>query len=404
MIRSIIRYTAFSFRTITKVKVRLMLAIEWKRFTIGYRNFLACKDQPVDSRQRLTALYGAVEWLLRAQYYTEDYGFGSFKLGLTWTSSYPETTGYIVETLIKYSNLKKENEIKNCCVRAADWLIEIQKPSGGWQGETLEDNKDEVVFNTGQIIRGLLSVYCETDDSKILKSAIKAGNWLVEIQEANGSWVKHAFMGVARVYDSYVDVPLIHLSTITKDTKYREAAIKNLNWIIENKQNSNGWFQDCDNTIKHNDKPILHTICYTIDGLIESGILLNEPKFIKAGKIAADALNDFYQKHSLLKGRFDSKWNGTEYPILTGYAQLAVVWMKLHQLYPNEHYFKDAQSLNNQLSWLQLDDSRFNIINGGIAGSFPIWGKYETFTFPNWATKYFVDSLMMELQIMKQSL
>lgn len=404
MIKSILRYTAFSFRTITKIKVRIMLAIEWKRYTIGYRKFLACKDKPVDAKQRLTALYKAIEWLLRAQYYMKDYGFGSYKLGSTWTSSYPETTGYIIETLIKYSNLKKENEIKNCCIRAADWLIEIQKPSGGWQGETIDDNKNEVVFNTGQIIRGLLSTYCETDDQKYLKSAIKAGDWLVSIQEENGNWVKNAFMGVARVYDSYVDVPLIHLSTMTQNNKYRDAAIKNINWIIEEKQTPNGWFKDCDNTIKHNDKPILHTICYTIDGLIESGILLNETKYINAGKKAADALNDFYQNHSMLKGRFDKNWQGFEYPILTGYAQLAVIWMKLHQLYPESHYFKDAQSLNNQLSWLQLDDARFSNINGAIAGSFPIWGKYEPFTFPNWATKYFVDSLMMELQIMKQSL
>ena len=34
---------------------------------------------------------------------------------------------------------------------------------------------------------------------------------------------------------------------------------------------------------------------------------------------------------------------------------------------------------------------------GAIPGSFPLWGKYEPFAFPNWATKYFADSLMLEI-------
>lgn len=404
MIKSILRYTAFSLRTLTNKKVRMVLAYEWKRYTIGHRTFVNAKDQKPNTNDHVTALYIAVEWLLRSQYYMIDYGFGSYRLGKKWTTSYPETTGYIIETLIKYSHLKKENEIRNCCLRAADWLLSIQKPSGGWQGETMEDNKNEVVFNTGQIIRGLLSVHCETDEQKYLDAAIKAGDWLVEIQEAEGMWIKNAFMGVARVYDSYVDVPLIHLSGFTKDDKYKNAAIKNLDWIVDHKQEENGWFNDCDNTIKHNDRPILHTICYTIDGLIEAGNLLDEPRYIQAGKKAADALLSNYNQHSVLKGRFDKNWNGYEFPILTGYAQLAVIWMKLHHLYPEDGYFKAAQSINNQLVWLQFDDARFGNINGGIAGTFPFWGKYEPFSFPNWASKYLVDSIMMELQILKHTL
>jgi hypothetical protein len=32
---------------------------------------------------------------------------------------------------------------------------------------------------------------------------------------------------------------------------------------------------------------------------------------------------------------------------------------------------------------------------GAIPGSFPIWGRYEPFAFPNWATKFFCDALML---------
>ena len=36
-------------------------------------------------------------------------------------------------------------------------------------------------------------------------------------------------------------------------------------------------------------------------------------------------------------------------------------------------------------------------IRGGIAGSAPIWGSYSRFEYPNWATKFYADALMMEM-------
>ena len=33
-------------------------------------------------------------------------------------------------------------------------------------------------------------------------------------------------------------------------------------------------------------------------------------------------------------------------------------------------------------------------IRGAVAGSFPIYGGYERFKYPNWAAKFFVDALL----------
>ena len=35
-------------------------------------------------------------------------------------------------------------------------------------------------------------------------------------------------------------------------------------------------------------------------------------------------------------------------------------------------------------------------IKGAISGSYPIWGEYQRLAFPNWATKFFVDALLLE--------
>jgi hypothetical protein len=32
---------------------------------------------------------------------------------------------------------------------------------------------------------------------------------------------------------------------------------------------------------------------------------------------------------------------------------------------------------------------------GALPGSFPIWGRYAPLQYPNWATKFLADSLML---------
>ena len=39
-------------------------------------------------------------------------------------------------------------------------------------------------------------------------------------------------------------------------------------------------------------------------------------------------------------------------------------------------------------------DTEDDDVRGAIAGSYPIWGRYAPLTFPNWATKFFIDALI----------
>jgi len=43
--------------------------------------------------------------------------------------------------------------------------------------------------------------------------------------------------------------------------------------------------------------------------------------------------------------------------------------------------------------------SRNSGIRGAIPGSYPCWGKYERFSFPNWASKFFADAMMLKKSI-----
>ena len=391
--------------SIFSIEIRKIVFADFKRFYLKQKvlknsSVNPWSDKSYSKEERTLALVKAIQWLLHSQSSMSDDGFGSYSLIKKWSSSYVETTGYIIPSLLRYGISKNNDVIINKSILAVDWLLKIQKKSGGWQGECIDANRQEVVFNTGQVIRGLHSVYQYTNDSKYLDSAIKACDWLCELQENEGFWKKNTYINAPKVYDSYVDAPLLMIYNISGKEVYKEKAMKNLYWIIEKKQLQNGWFEDCDNT--RNDKPILHTISYTIDGILDCGILLADRNLINAAKVSADMLLDVFNMKKYLKGRYDSDWIGHEQIITTGCAQIAIIWMKLYKLTKNVQYLNAALKMNDLLIFIQ--DRKIKETpdtKGALPGSFPIWGKYEPLYFPNWATKYFVDSMLLESECLK---
>ena len=147
---------------------------------------------------------------------------GSYHLVNGWSASYPETTGYMLPTLLQYAERNNDSNIRRNVQMAADWLLHIQKPSGGWQGGRVNEDRPEVVFNTAQVIRGLLAVHRLPGEEHYLAAAVKAGDWLCSVQDEPGTWTRHALMGKERVYDSYVDYPLLMLHRKTAIEKFRK--------------------------------------------------------------------------------------------------------------------------------------------------------------------------------------
>lgn len=251
-----------------------------------------------------------------------------------------------------------------------------------------------MVFNTAQVVRGLMAVHERTGGAAYRAAAIKACDWIVGAQDSDGSWARHNFLGAARVYDTYVAAPLLHMHARTGDDRYREAAQRNLNWVLT-RQRSNGWFADADNTLQHNSRPITHTMAYTLDGLIESYMFTRDERLLVAARCAADALLAHFVEHGRLGGRYDERWQASEASITTGCAQMAIVWARLHALSGEERY---AEGCDRMIAWLigvqRSMDNGPKDGRGALTGSVPLWGRYEKFACPNWATKYFADALL----------
>lgn len=340
-----------------------------------------------------------IHWLVHAQKITNDGGVSSsYSLIFGWKFSYPETSGYIIPTLFDYYNISRNTYYLEICKDIADWECLMQLKNGGFQGKAINKQKKAIIFNTGQILLGLVRVYKELNNQQYLDCAIKAGDFLVKNQEKDGNWKKHCFNNISHTYNVRTAWSLLELFLITKNIKYKESAIRNLNYAFH-QINENYWFLN--NSFKKKRFPFLHTISYAIRGFLESGIILENDTFKNVALNSSMKLLNFYEKFKFLPARFNHKWESTDfYSCLTGDAQLSIIWLKLFQIYKEKRLLINAMKLNNYLKLKQIINIRFKDVDGAIKGSDPIWGKYNMYNFPNWATKFFCDTLMLENKIL----
>ena len=341
-----------------------------------------------------SALEQALHWLTVAQDRVGTGGVGSYEF-YGWTQGYPEVTGYIIPSIWDCRAALGRGKLAERALRMADWELRIQKQDGGWEGGVEGQNQPPIVFNTGQVVRGLLRTHQETGDGRYLEAAVRAGDWIVKHQEPDGSWTRANHMQIKRVYDSYVSAPLARLAQVTGVEAYERAAIRNCEFVLR-QQRENGWFDNCDNSPYFNDQPITHTLGYTIDGLLETGALLGREDFVAAGRKAADALMRRVSPSGLLLGRFDDAWRPrVSWACLTGCAQIGIIMMKLYTDSGEERYVDTARRLTDFLIYVQQLNAVGHCRSGALPGSYPIWGPYAPFKYPCWATKYLVDLLLL---------
>jgi hypothetical protein len=124
---------------------------------------------------------------------------------------------------------------------------------------------------------------------------------------------------------------------------------------------------------------------------------LQEKKYINAAQKALDNLALEIPSSGFVPGTFNKDWKGDKrFSCLTGNVQLSISFLKLAKLIRSEEYFKIGTVINGYVKSKQNIHTNNLNIRGAIAGSYPIWGNYIHFTYPNWATKFFVDAVLLE--------
>ena len=345
-------------------------------------------------------LIAAIDWLCRAQDVRNGQpDAGGVSAGWSfedgWLPSYPETSGYIVETFVAAAKVLERPDLFQRANRILDWELSIQQRDGAFPGHFGEPGSQPVIFNQGQIMHGMVAGHTQLNRRECLESAVRGGHWLARHQEPDGSWRKYEHNNVPHTYNTRGTWALLATGRLANERALVKAAVRHLDWAAT-QQIGSGWFEH--NAFTADRLPFTHTIAYAIRGFVECGVLLGERRYLEIAERAASAVAHAQRADGWIAGAFDREWRaGASYTCLTGNAQMALNWIRLTQEgygHGLRDHARRAIGYVKRRHRLHESDLTFR---GAVAGSAPIWGRYSMFEFPNWAAKFFADALMMEM-------
>jgi hypothetical protein len=342
-----------------------------------------------------------LNWLARAQDCSASADGGvarDFSLIKGWATSYPETTGYIVPTLLTAAAAPDRREFRERARRMLDWLAAIQFPNGGIQGGKIDAAvKVPVTFNTGQVLLGFCAGVRAFGSYHGAMHA--AARFLRDSLDPDGCWRRHPTPFARRgekAYETHVSWGLFEAERLAPGEGYGAAGLRQVGWALR-KQQQNGWVADC--CLIQSDQPLTHTLGYYLRGVVEAHRLCGEGRFLQAAQRTADALMLVQRPDGSLAGRFRADWKpAVRWVCLTGISQIAESWFYLFETTGDRRYLTAALKGNAFVRrTIRLDgplDTR-----GGVKGSHPVDGGYGEFEYLNWAAKFTIDANVKELEI-----
>lgn len=341
-------------------------------------------------------------WLRRS--IKSDGGSAAY-LGIwgSWSKAYPETTGYLVPTLLDYAKMRVCVQSSDCAFSLGEWLLGTQMDCGAFPGGTYPSRSAKPsVFNTAQILIGLCALYRQSREERWLHSAQRAVDWLLSSLTSEGLFTEGNYVNAFNPsYYTRVAWPMLEVWAITGDERLLDASHSVLE-RIKSLVHEKGVF---DWAFKPGLPAFTHTIAYTIRGFVESSRILQDFSYLASVEHLVDI---FYRKAELsggaLPGMFDSNLRGVgRFCCLTGSSQMAIVLLKCHLLSPDLRLVNGAAKLVDFVCSKQVS-SRFPIVSfrGAIFGSSPFWERYLRLRCPNWAVKFHSDSLLLLCQILHE--
>ncbi len=272
---------------------------------------------------------------------------------------YPEVSGYYIPTLIKWGYKEK-------AIQYAEWLISVQKEDGSWYDS---NNEAPYIFDSGQILKGLLAVRDIFPNKSDLDYHIKKGcDWIVSRIDNNGrlSAPNEKIWGDGRTMNELIHLyclsPLMVAARIYNNMDYEAEAKKCLCFYIKNYRKQITDFH-----------LLSHFYAYIMEALVDMGE-------ISLAKEAMDNIKRFQHENGAVAAYKNADWVCS-----TGLFQLALVWIRLGDIEAGKKAFDFACRLQNK--------------TGGWYGSYRIDEKDKSIPdyFPgeeiSWANKYFLDAL-----------
>lgn len=333
-------------------------------------------------------LNAALDWLLVAQRAGGGGGFAhSFHLLRGWGAAYPETTGYILQTLRRAWERDPRPGLLAAIAAAARWLAAMQQPDGSF----LDLAGRAQVFDTAQIVHGWNDLAEHRPGLVARDRHARAAQWIAAQQEPDGSFRRHAYNAIPHSYYARVGAALLAAGRVLDDPGLGDAGRRNLRWVME-QQEANGAFRHMSFDAG---APYLHTMVYVAEGLLDAYAETGDAECRGALLRYAGALLACARRDRPLRSQYDARLAVANGELcLTGLAQWAGLCQRLAAIGHPEFADEGRRTLvllkRHQIF---CGDPR---LNGGLPGSAPIWGRYMRLSIPNWGVKFYLDALLGE--------
>ena len=301
-----------------------------------------------------------------------------------WSKPYPETTGYLIPTLIQLEQqvmLPTRNLVESCM----QWLAEdVQLANGGFPS-LFADNNQVSLFNSGQIALGFLA-YRNSFGQKYMEAEERLVDWLRMVLESEDQFI-HYKQGFIPTYYTRVVWPVLALAKGHGDEQLRKSAFVLFDKLMEQMGNQSfPLFSGFEGNQAYS-----HTLAYTVRGLLESlSYAFNKEYEARLFDLVEGQLVALDQAEGVLAGSYNKNWIGDfSYRCLTGEWQWVIILLKLGLQYQEERYLQYGKRLMEKALQVQ------SYPKGAVYGSKPFWGKYMRFKAPNWAAKFALDALLL---------
>lgn len=349
------------------------------------------------------AIEASLAWLCRAQDCSTSADGGvarHFSLISGWGDSYPETTGYIIPTMLECGRELHRDDLSQRGRRMLDWCVDIQLPHGAFQAGTVSAQPPvPTTFNTGQVLLGLAYGANLLGDARYHDAMHRAAIWLRDTQDEDGCWRRFPTPFARpgeKVYETHVAWGLFEAARTAPEAGYGMAGLKQVRWALT-RQRENGWFADCclDDPVR----PLTHTIGYALRGILEAHRFSSEDLFLAAARRTGLGLLRALEANGCLPGRLDARWlRAAPWSCLTGTVQIAHCWLMLFELTGERSFLEGAQKANSLVRRTVRTEGDPDAV-GGVKGSFPISGDYGKYQYLSWAVKFFIDANRYEARL-----
>lgn len=338
----------------------------------------------------IQALKQNISWIKESFSINNYLGSSKYKtITGKWSDPYPETTGYLIPTLLNSATLLKDKSLNEIALNQLSFFESLQLQDGSFKVSI--NNDKALVFDTAQIVLGLIALHEYAPHATTLKLIKEAYCWLINNIDDHGQFVKFNYIeNYNPSYYARIVWPLLRSEQLLEYSVHVKT--KSLYDYIVSLKKTQYTFNKC--SFDGGDYFFTHNLIYTYRGLWESSLILHD---IETQEYIMQSvqyiLENVIPKKGYLCGTYNSNWAAKgQYTCAVGNAQLVCLLVKIFNLTNEPLYFKNISTLMEPLIQSQRTSLSFNI--GAIPSSVPVWGQYQRFKFTNWTQKFYSDALV----------